>query len=356
MDASPADRLVLGTPVARTLAGGNTHEYVVAIDGAQRFAIDVDQRGIDVGVSVFAPGGRPVVRVDTPTGTRGTEHVAVSAVESGEYRIRVEPLDGIAAAGRYRITLTSLTPLSDREVAAARDELTVLALEERWQTAIDAADVGALKALMREDGVGLERRPNVTRTRAEYLGGVMGMKAQLESGVRRSSIIDARQILVYGDTAISTGHEAGSWEAPTKPPWQSSGRFIHVWQRGPEGWALIVDHSYELNVVHPPAREQVTVEASVLATYAGHYTSDWGQALTFSADGETLLWGDPAARAPDASGVLRNVGRRALTPLSDTTFRSPDGTAQITFVRSSDGRVRELIAVAENGTIWARRD
>jgi CubicO group peptidase (beta-lactamase class C family) len=100
--------LTLGRPVERELAGGAAHSYRVSLEAGQYMFAAVEQRGIDVVVTVFGPDGEQVGQFDTPNGRRGIEGVGVEAEVSGTYRLEVRPFSEDAAAGRYEIVLERL--------------------------------------------------------------------------------------------------------------------------------------------------------------------------------------------------------------------------------------------------------
>jgi len=85
----------------------------------------VDQRGIDVVVTLLGPRGEHLVRVDSPNGARGPEPVVVVAPATGRYRLEVRSPDPRAAAAeqlfsqgeelRQRDDAASLCAAIDRE-------------------------------------------------------------------------------------------------------------------------------------------------------------------------------------------------------------------------------------------------
>src|SRR5689334_9622341 len=66
--ASQADvrNLEMGRPVERELAGGESHVYQIQLAAGQYLGAVVEQRGIDVAVTVSAPDGKPLMEVDSP--------------------------------------------------------------------------------------------------------------------------------------------------------------------------------------------------------------------------------------------------------------------------------------------------
>jgi hypothetical protein len=110
-----------GTPIERTLAGGQSHSYTINLEQDQFLQLLVDQRGIDVVVRVFSPAGRRLHEVDTPNGTDGPEDVTVIADTAGVYRIEVAPLDPSPPPGRYEIKIVELRKATEQELQAGKN-------------------------------------------------------------------------------------------------------------------------------------------------------------------------------------------------------------------------------------------
>jgi CHAT domain-containing protein/tetratricopeptide (TPR) repeat protein len=102
------------------LAGGASDTYQLDLEAGRYLHATVDQQKIDLYVNVIAPGGRLLFQVDSPTGTKGLEHVHLLAETSGRYRLQVAAPPG-AAPGHYRIEIEALrrATLADRRRAAA---------------------------------------------------------------------------------------------------------------------------------------------------------------------------------------------------------------------------------------------
>jgi hypothetical protein len=86
-----AEDLRLATPVRRSIAPNETHDYTFTAQPNQRIHVSVDQLGIDVVVHLFGPNGKKLAEVDGPTGATGVEHVIAVAQEAGKYRVSVVP-------------------------------------------------------------------------------------------------------------------------------------------------------------------------------------------------------------------------------------------------------------------------
>jgi CHAT domain-containing protein/tetratricopeptide (TPR) repeat protein len=110
-----------GKTVERALAGGQSHQYNFSLSSDQYLHLVVDQRGIDVVVTLFGPGDRKIIEVDNPNGSQGPEPVVVVAEASGKYRLEVRSSEATAAAGRYEIKTLGLhaATAQDRQRLAA---------------------------------------------------------------------------------------------------------------------------------------------------------------------------------------------------------------------------------------------
>ncbi|MBO0719277.1 MAG: CHAT domain-containing protein [Blastocatellia bacterium] len=100
--------LELGKPIERELAGGQSHSYGITLASAQYLQVVVDQRGIDVVVTLFAPDARKLSEVDSPNGIAGPEPISTVADAGGSYRIEVRSLEKTADKGRYQIRVEEL--------------------------------------------------------------------------------------------------------------------------------------------------------------------------------------------------------------------------------------------------------
>ena len=109
-------------PVERSIAAGETHSYTLNLTAGQYAHIVVDQRGVDVVVSVFAPSGTKLVQVDMPNGTSGIEPVSLIAETTGAYQIEVRSTSP-KMSGRYEVRLAELrvtTEADNNRIAAQK--------------------------------------------------------------------------------------------------------------------------------------------------------------------------------------------------------------------------------------------
>src|SRR5687768_11197480 len=75
VQASPgsAEPLLPGKPLTRKLAGGETHLFQVQMNSEQYLKVVVEQLGIDLNVSAFAPNGDTIAQSDLAQTDRGFE-------------------------------------------------------------------------------------------------------------------------------------------------------------------------------------------------------------------------------------------------------------------------------------------
>ena len=96
-----------GKAIERSIAAGEAHSYSLTLTSGQYAHITVDQRGVDVVVSVFAPDGNKLVQVDSPNGNYGLEPVSLVAEATGAYRVEVRSTSP-KLPGRYELKLEEL--------------------------------------------------------------------------------------------------------------------------------------------------------------------------------------------------------------------------------------------------------
>ena len=107
--------LELGKPIERELAGGQSHSYQLTLAAGQYLHVVVDQRGIDVLVTLFGPDGKPAVEVDSPNGDDGPEPLSLIAEVPGRYRLEIRSLGKKVVAGRYEVKVEALGRSTEQE-------------------------------------------------------------------------------------------------------------------------------------------------------------------------------------------------------------------------------------------------
>lgn len=112
-----------GKAIEGELAGGQSHSYQIKLAAGQFLDVVIEQRGIDVVVTLYAPDGKELIEVDSPNGTQGPEPLNLITEASGIYRLEVRSLEK-NAAGRYEARIEALrtaTAQDRKRIADAAD-------------------------------------------------------------------------------------------------------------------------------------------------------------------------------------------------------------------------------------------
>jgi CHAT domain-containing protein/tetratricopeptide (TPR) repeat protein len=109
--------LETGKPVNRSIGGGQTHFYKIAVTAGDYLKLVVDQRAIDVVVSLYAPNGKKLLQVDNPNGAFGPEPLITIVDATGTYFLEVKTFPGNASAGSYEIQVQELRPATEQDKA-----------------------------------------------------------------------------------------------------------------------------------------------------------------------------------------------------------------------------------------------
>ncbi|MGA9770634.1 MAG: CHAT domain-containing tetratricopeptide repeat protein [Blastocatellia bacterium] len=114
--------LVEGKAVERALSGGEAHSYKLVLAAGQYLHIVVDQRGVDVVVTLFSSDGAKLTEVDSPNGTDGPEPLSWIAETTGVYRLEVHSLEKDAKAGKYEARIDTLRQATTQDSYRVRAE------------------------------------------------------------------------------------------------------------------------------------------------------------------------------------------------------------------------------------------
>jgi hypothetical protein len=105
---SNVPQLEASKPIERSLTGGESHAYEIRLPVDYFLQVAVEQRGIDVVVTLLRPDGKKLAEVDSPNGIQGREPLFIIAETTGNYRLEVRSPAKNAAAGRYEIGVAEL--------------------------------------------------------------------------------------------------------------------------------------------------------------------------------------------------------------------------------------------------------
>jgi CHAT domain-containing protein len=107
--------LKLGEPIERELAGGQSHTYQVTLSKDQYLNTVVEQRGIDVVVTLFGPDGKQIFEFDSELRIQGLEKISQVAEVAGSFQLMVRAIRKEVSAGRYEIRLVELRTATEQE-------------------------------------------------------------------------------------------------------------------------------------------------------------------------------------------------------------------------------------------------
>src|SRR5437868_2780214 len=120
--AAQTTQLQSGTPIERTLGPGQVHTFTVDLQENTYIQVVVEQRGIDVVVTVSSPTGNNLGEFDSPNGDDGPENVAFVAVTAGTYQISVHPFGpDNTPQGRYEIKIVELRQATEQELKTTQN-------------------------------------------------------------------------------------------------------------------------------------------------------------------------------------------------------------------------------------------
>jgi len=106
---SEPQTLTLDQAREREISGTEIHAYRVDLQKNEFFQVRVEQKGIDVALSIHSADGQQLSEMDSPNGKEGPETISFIADKAGAYFVRVKRLDEStnSASGKYTITLTA---------------------------------------------------------------------------------------------------------------------------------------------------------------------------------------------------------------------------------------------------------
>jgi CHAT domain-containing protein/Flp pilus assembly protein TadD len=137
-----------GKPLERTLQGGEKHVYAIRAEQGHFIHAIVDQLGIDVVLTLYAPDGKPLGSMDSQNDTFGLEQISTIAEAPGIYRLEVASGDKNVPAGRYRVTVEPIRAPSDQDRARITAERTFFEADQLYaQGSADSLRIAIQKYL-----------------------------------------------------------------------------------------------------------------------------------------------------------------------------------------------------------------
>jgi tetratricopeptide (TPR) repeat protein len=193
-----------GKLIERTLNGNETHSYQITLQAGQYLHIIVEQRDIDVEVTLYSPNGQQLAISNSFNGTTGPEPISLIAQASGNYQLKVRRFEeeGNPETGRYDVSMEALRfpTEQDRNLVAAEQ-----AYREANQLALQATEESRQKAIAKwQEAVSIYRAIGDRATLAFILTLIGNNYANLGYGT---------QSINYYNQALSVYRELGDSKA-----------------------------------------------------------------------------------------------------------------------------------------------
>src|SRR5277367_1942610 len=106
-----------GKPLDRELQGGEKHSYEFRMQPGLFLHAVVEQLGIHVALTLYAPDARPLATMNSPNGRFGLEQISAIAELPGTYRLEVSSGNKSVPSGRYTIALAPARAPTDQDRA-----------------------------------------------------------------------------------------------------------------------------------------------------------------------------------------------------------------------------------------------
>jgi len=173
--------LALGTVIERDLSAGQPHTYRLTLATGEFVSIRIEQRGLDVAVSLARPDGRELLVVDASNRDFQRKTVLAIADMSGVHAIAVRAARR-GPAGRYAIHVDELRPA----------------------TPSDTTRIEAERALERDTALSITRQPAGFRNAlGEFRDALPGGWGSARRGERRDRLADALTALSLPEALAS---------------------------------------------------------------------------------------------------------------------------------------------------------
>ncbi len=128
------ETITFGGTIEREMSGGERHCFSFTLEAGRFVQAVVEQRGIDLVVTISDQNGERLTSVDRLNGRYGPETASLIAPRSGAYRLQIRPVAGGALAGGYRLTLKwprAAIPSDEKRIAAEKLSFEAEALRGR---------------------------------------------------------------------------------------------------------------------------------------------------------------------------------------------------------------------------------
>jgi predicted component of type VI protein secretion system len=95
-------------PVEQALSGGDSHAYRLQLEANQYLRVMLEQKGIDVAMTLYGPDEAKLAEIILPHTLQGRKVIIAVTVQSGNHRLVVRSQKKDAVAGRYEVKILDL--------------------------------------------------------------------------------------------------------------------------------------------------------------------------------------------------------------------------------------------------------
>jgi CHAT domain-containing protein/Flp pilus assembly protein TadD len=144
----------IGTPVKRTIKGGETQTFRLRLKANETAEIVVVQFGIDVSLAASDAVGTRFLESESPSGLLGNDGILVTASKDGEYLVTVSPANPRSPAGDFTLEFKQVraTTKDDLLINEAAGKITAVAVAAGTARAKGTYD-GRVEAIAKWDQV-----------------------------------------------------------------------------------------------------------------------------------------------------------------------------------------------------------
>lgn len=126
------------SPAVRELGRGESHFYEFSLPPNSYVRVTVEQRGVDVTLTIFDRDRHVVAKMDSSNGSRGPETVSMISAAGGVFRLRVRGGSISTLKPSYQVSMAKPRPPVEEDIARIRVEKTTAEAEELYGKSIPA--------------------------------------------------------------------------------------------------------------------------------------------------------------------------------------------------------------------------
>ncbi|HKX30170.1 MAG TPA: CHAT domain-containing tetratricopeptide repeat protein [Blastocatellia bacterium] len=112
--------LASGASAEREISGLQTHSYRVGLSAGQLVEAPIQQKGIDLIVTLLGPDGQQLEEFSEPVYDNRIRKILFIAGSDGEYRLLLRPRLKDGAPGRYQLTIAAIRPATETDRTRVR--------------------------------------------------------------------------------------------------------------------------------------------------------------------------------------------------------------------------------------------